>query len=813
MVEPFSIVAACLGIANGLASITKTLKRFNANAINAQPEILALQSEASVFYHSLSQFDMIQFPATIEDDLLRVINECEQVVDQIKILISGIKADRLSGRLIWSFTMRNEVNHLRQNLAAYKAAIDIAVATASFSLGNSIKNDTSRIRDQVSRIPTIECAVFEISATLRALRQESNSNLQMSPALQQLFVGAKSVVGSVNDMSEAQIVDPTIVSDSDLKQPFGDATIKHQSLRTKKPPPNSSRSRTAGANVISAPVHQPNGVDGKILNQPVKEREQDLDDEFATQRAKGKTEAEALPNLKTSSQKPSGTLRKQVKCNDLRAGQISDAAPRQRANRAVLRESKSSITIRNLNVGRATSEQTQPTIPSERVTSDMDSTERVSRATCEDPLTPNSYALRKSKSSTWVSERRMNHTLPELVARNETVIRGTANFWQPLGQKNSGTSVHTTSDSGIAATLRLLSPGLSSSPREVTDNDFKLMAGLGSSSVSTPNLRLWDFADLDGHESYFEHDDNQGHDIFKETKALKPSFNQGWTKGHLRRTADYLCKVAIQHLKVVKSRATDEELEHWIKLEIQLSKMKDGPQNLPKYKPAKSCMSDGISHFLDFENLGDCEYAYSQMVPYTPPIRASSSTIWLSTSKAVQSPEERLVGLFTIAATLSAMFHDQIDWLKKQEGHAFGDCLGMSLFKAAGMRSHFSSRYGEPEVLSRRLYAMSASFGYVPALIELAECYSLGQGTPKDHDAFRHCRALWNYQMYLNGFTVWNDKGSDLGKWYWKDTIPDEMMWDYHSRRTEGEIRERKVKKSKSRLSLHKVAKSWWYGS
>jgi len=805
------IAAACVGIISGLASLSSRLKGFCNHAINAPHEIAALRKEVKVFHHSLSHFyrDNLadQCPKVLKDDLVNIINECKGVLDRLDGLITGIDPCRLSGKVEWSSTIRDEVNRLRQNLETYKSAINIAATATSLSLNHSIKNDTSNIKDQVARISEIEELVYEIWASIQAPTKKSASRMKFDHAVQR-FLETESCAGSVRGIPEAPIDDSNVVVDGGSLQPSDGKKGKRQLPRTEKTSSNSPHTSTASVNAVPVPVQQAKFVNAGTGRLPAELREQALSDEPVIRMAKEKMMIGAWQEMETSSKKRPGPLRKRARTNDLKTGRVDqtfDTAPRKQVDPSTLRKSKSSILITNWGNGCTSSEQVPIIMPPERTIGNVVAAQR------DLQVKTNSNTLRSSKSFNLVTDKHLSLTSLERITHNERKTRETASHEQPFKHDNARRAIPKTLNSGIEAMLRSLRPSGWSVPREVTDSDFKLMAGLGTPSVSTPNLRLWDFADFKGHELYFEHDDNQASDLLGERLALESSFNHGWTKDHLRNTAERLHDVVIQHLKIFKPRATEEIREHWINLEIQLSTLKEGRWSLPKYRPAKSCMSIGIGHFLAFEHLGDCEYAYSQMVPYTQTYQASGTT-WVDTFKDVRSSDEKLIVLFTIAATLSSMFYHNMDLLRL-EGNAFGDCLGMAIFKAARMERHFSDRNDEPEALARRLYEMSASFGYIPALIELAECYSSGKGGPKDDDGFRRHRDLWNWHMYSNGFTVWNDSGNHLGTWHWKDSIPDEKMWDYHSRRAEGEAQERRLKKKKSRVSLPNTAKLWWYGS
>jgi hypothetical protein len=69
----------------------------------------------------------IDYPESTKQSLVEIIENCASITRQMEALLERFSSESLRGSAQWAFTGRDEMNQLRSNLKAHKAAIDLAL--------------------------------------------------------------------------------------------------------------------------------------------------------------------------------------------------------------------------------------------------------------------------------------------------------------------------------------------------------------------------------------------------------------------------------------------------------------------------------------------------------------------------------------------------------------------------------------------------------------------------------------------------------------------------------------------------------------
>ena len=109
-------------------------------------------------------------------------------MDEVDHLLDKIAPGIVNQQIQWSFSIRDEVTRLHQNLEGHKSAITIEIALASLSLSNGIKSDTSSIRSKGARLPEIQNHLAAVLDAIHALNSgDPSQRPELSLAMQRFL--------------------------------------------------------------------------------------------------------------------------------------------------------------------------------------------------------------------------------------------------------------------------------------------------------------------------------------------------------------------------------------------------------------------------------------------------------------------------------------------------------------------------------------------------------------------------------------------------------------------------------------------------
>lgn len=135
--DPLSITAGCTGVLSTIATLTINVTKFVGEVRDSGKEMRAVNRELSdlSFCVERLQEDFTRpgtsCPDELQDHLLVVLKNCDSVMVDMQKLLLKMSSGSLGRKMQWAAFGQSEIYKLREQLAAHKATIDVALTIFS----------------------------------------------------------------------------------------------------------------------------------------------------------------------------------------------------------------------------------------------------------------------------------------------------------------------------------------------------------------------------------------------------------------------------------------------------------------------------------------------------------------------------------------------------------------------------------------------------------------------------------------------------------------------------------------------------------
>ncbi|KAK0617568.1 hypothetical protein B0T14DRAFT_525477 [Immersiella caudata] len=158
MAEPLSLAASCLAVITAVGQTTKLIRDFVHKYRNARVDVIRLtweMSSLSIVLQSLH--DMVSdearisaaVPARLRSEVNAVVHDSGKVLEEIDAILK----QHIMGpwtRVSWALTGKRKICDRILVLEGNRKSLDLSLTTIDFTLSNSIKEDTTIIRNDAA---------------------------------------------------------------------------------------------------------------------------------------------------------------------------------------------------------------------------------------------------------------------------------------------------------------------------------------------------------------------------------------------------------------------------------------------------------------------------------------------------------------------------------------------------------------------------------------------------------------------------------------------------------------------------------------
>ena len=131
--DPLSISAASVSLIAVISKATLRIGIFIIDVRESRKDLDAISRELSSLSLCLSALaddsekGGVGFPLSLTENVLRVIRNCDEVVQELEKLLFKLSSGSLKRKVQWVVYGRDDALKLRLNLEAHKSALDIAL--------------------------------------------------------------------------------------------------------------------------------------------------------------------------------------------------------------------------------------------------------------------------------------------------------------------------------------------------------------------------------------------------------------------------------------------------------------------------------------------------------------------------------------------------------------------------------------------------------------------------------------------------------------------------------------------------------------
>lgn len=196
--DPLSITAASVGLANGVGVLLSRITIFVMEVRSARKDMDAVVRELQSLQLSLvtlkgdEQTSVNPFPPIIKQQVLQIIVNCDVVTQQMNNLLVKLTSGRLGRRIQWSLTDKDEVNRLRSSLEANKSALEIALILGTISMltqnSRSVSSEGANL-DIVSHFYRIQDSNTQINTKVGLLATSQDETVSILSHQQAILTG------------------------------------------------------------------------------------------------------------------------------------------------------------------------------------------------------------------------------------------------------------------------------------------------------------------------------------------------------------------------------------------------------------------------------------------------------------------------------------------------------------------------------------------------------------------------------------------------------------------------------------------------
>ena len=162
--EPLSIATACYTLLTAVTNLSRSLTTFTNSVRGARKDVDSFLRELGSLALCLETLrdEEFSFPNSLKTQLVRVLNNCDGVVEEMLGVLDKYRHAGLLRQIQWSASDSQEVARIRQRLEAYKSVLEITLELANLTVLNGVRGDTGNILAEVAALRT---QVAELSVT------------------------------------------------------------------------------------------------------------------------------------------------------------------------------------------------------------------------------------------------------------------------------------------------------------------------------------------------------------------------------------------------------------------------------------------------------------------------------------------------------------------------------------------------------------------------------------------------------------------------------------------------------------------------
>ena len=129
--DPLSTVAACIGLASGIATLLTRASTFVMEVKGSRKDLDLICRELVSLQLVLGALKddegLKSLPQKVQNHIAQILLSCDLIVQQINDSLLKLMTGRLGRRIQWSLIQKEEMNSFRKSLEANKSALDLAL--------------------------------------------------------------------------------------------------------------------------------------------------------------------------------------------------------------------------------------------------------------------------------------------------------------------------------------------------------------------------------------------------------------------------------------------------------------------------------------------------------------------------------------------------------------------------------------------------------------------------------------------------------------------------------------------------------------
>ncbi|KAK4445685.1 hypothetical protein QBC34DRAFT_162536 [Podospora aff. communis PSN243] len=156
--DPFSIITGSFGLASAIAKVSVIIVEFTRDARDASTDLDALSAELQALSNILNPLARsisgsaaaAAAPPTLIAQVNTTLGGCNTVIEQIEENIQKYRRNQIFSGAGWAMFGQADTNKLRTSLQYYSTALSLGMHAITVSVGQSVKEDTTAIREDAA---------------------------------------------------------------------------------------------------------------------------------------------------------------------------------------------------------------------------------------------------------------------------------------------------------------------------------------------------------------------------------------------------------------------------------------------------------------------------------------------------------------------------------------------------------------------------------------------------------------------------------------------------------------------------------------
>jgi hypothetical protein len=133
VMDPLSITTGCVALLGTIAKTSEAIAKFVRGVRNARSDMDAISGEIGSLKTVLELLaddvgvPEVKVPENLERQVLGIVANCSDVLTQLEATLQKYQEDKLSSKMKWTWSGKDDMTKFKSSLMAHKGALDMAL--------------------------------------------------------------------------------------------------------------------------------------------------------------------------------------------------------------------------------------------------------------------------------------------------------------------------------------------------------------------------------------------------------------------------------------------------------------------------------------------------------------------------------------------------------------------------------------------------------------------------------------------------------------------------------------------------------------